>query len=271
MAELYYLRMVGLTLGALVHLFLLVLIAGSRRRRGAFEWLLLATVMSLFLFHSGALLAVNTEIHYPEPPETTWQFAIALMAAGLGILPGALRRDREMVVAEIDRLSAKLAQLLGFARPAVRSGDGATATPALAHAENLAGLLRREAERRRVRLELERPAEEMHVRAAPDAWNDILSNLLVNAIEAAPAGGIVCLRLTQQGGELVAELRERIFEPFFTTRPSGTGLGLAIVARRLAELGGTIRCESPVTDGRGTRFVATLPLAGPGPVEAKED
>lgn len=197
-------------------------------------------------------------------------------------LPAGLRRDCEMVVAEIDRLSGKLAQLLRFARPAVRPGDGALSTPAVAQAEELAGLLRREAERRNVRLEVERPAEEIHVRAAADAWNDILSNLLVNAIEAAPAGGTVRLRLAQQGGELLAEvtddgpgvpagLRERIFEPFFTTRPSGTGLGLAIVARRLAELGGAIRCESPVADSGGARFIVTLPLAGPGAGEAKED
>jgi signal transduction histidine kinase len=52
-----------------------------------------------------------------------------------------------------------------------------------------------------------------------------------------------------------------MFQPFFTTKATGTGLGLAIVARRVAEMGGTIACESPVAGGKGTRFRVTLPLA----------
>ncbi len=55
-------------------------------------------------------------------------------------------------------------------------------------------------------------------------------------------------------------VREKILQPFFTTKTQGTGLGLAIVARRVAEFGGKLDWESPVKDGRGTRFRVVLPL-----------
>jgi signal transduction histidine kinase len=54
--------------------------------------------------------------------------------------------------------------------------------------------------------------------------------------------------------------REKILQPFFTTKTQGTGLGLAIVARRIAEFGGKLEWESPVRDGRGTRFRVILPM-----------
>jgi len=64
-----------------------------------------------------------------------------------------------------------------------------------------------------------------------------------------------------RGPGISQELRAKIFQPFFTTKATGTGLGLAIVARRVDEMGGTLACESPLHDGKGTRFRVTLPLA----------
>jgi signal transduction histidine kinase len=62
------------------------------------------------------------------------------------------------------------------------------------------------------------------------------------------------------GPGIPVALQEKILQPFFTTKSQGTGLGLAIVARRVAEFGGKMICESPVRDGRGTRFQVTLPI-----------
>src|SRR5712692_1320296 len=186
-------------------------------------------------------------------------------------LPEALRKDCEMVVGEIDRLSAKLGQLLRYAKPSLRAGSAPQGVAALALAEQLVALLRHEAERRQVRLELEREAGETLVRGSEEALSDVLSNLVVNAIEVLPAGGRVRVRIarrdaclvvevTYDGPGISAEFREKIFQPFFTTKPSGTGLGLAIVERRLAEMGGNIALETPVHNGRGTRFIVTLPI-----------
>lgn len=180
-----------------------------------------------------------------------------------------------MLVAEIDRLNAKLGQLLRYAKPSLRVGGAPQRVAAVALAEHAGALLGREAERRQVNLEVERPSAEIYVRGSEDALSDVLSNLVVNAIEALSAGGAVLIRLERDDGKLLlevtddgpgipAEHRARIFQPFFTTKPSGTGLGLAIVERRVREMGGEIRWESPAANGHGTRFRITLPLAEEG-------
>jgi signal transduction histidine kinase len=183
-----------------------------------------------------------------------------------------LRKDCELVVGEIDRLSAKLTQLLHYAKPSVRNGAASKRVAVGAVAEQVVALLRHDAERRQVKIMLENGAPESLVAGTEESLNDVLSNLLVNAIEVLPAQGSVAVRLARNGRHLLIEvmddgpgipreLREKIFQPFFTTKPSGTGLGLAIVERRLAEMQGAIRWESPARNGRGTRFTVSLPLA----------
>lgn len=184
-------------------------------------------------------------------------------------LPFDLRHDCALVVSEIDRMSAKLAQLLRFSRPSV---NGQT-VPAVALAKQTAALFSRDAERRNIRLEFDCSASEMPIPVSEEALNEILSNLVVNAIEAQPNGGRVRVCLSQVGDGLrigieddgpgiTPQMRSRIFEPFFTTKATGTGLGLAIVARCVADVGGTISCESPIRDGRGARFTVELPTTG---------
>jgi signal transduction histidine kinase len=183
-------------------------------------------------------------------------------------LPLDLRRDCALVVAEIDRMSAKLTQLLHFAKPSINGQRVA----AVALAKQTAILFRHDAERRNVRLEFDQPAEEISVVASEDALSEVLSNLIVNAIEAQPDGGRVRVGLARHGDHLEIrveddgpgisqEMRAKIFQAFFTTKASGTGLGLSIVARRVAEMGGTLACESPLREGKGARFRLTLPLA----------
>jgi signal transduction histidine kinase len=182
-------------------------------------------------------------------------------------LPADLRHDCALVVGEIDRMSAKLKQLLNFAKPSVNGQRVA----AVAVAKRAAALFRHDAERRNVVLEFDGPEDEVQVLASEEALSEILSNLIVNAIEAQPDGGRVEIGLARKGGHLEilvqdrgpgvsAELRSRMFQPFFTTKVTGTGLGLAIVARRVDEMGGTMSCESPISEGKGTRFRVMLPL-----------
>ena len=183
-------------------------------------------------------------------------------------LPVNVRRDSTLVVGEIDRMSTKLTQLLRYAKPSV----GGQRVAAVALANQTAVLFRHDADTRNVRFEFERPTHEIYALASDEALNEILSNLIVNAIEAQTAGGRVRLSLSRYEGRLEivvedggpgisTELRAKIFQPYFTTKPSGTGLGLSIVARRVEEIGGTISCESPVRHGKGTRFRLMLPVA----------
>ncbi len=181
-------------------------------------------------------------------------------------LPVNVRRDSTLVVNEIDRMSAKLTQLLRYAKPSV----GGQRVAAVALANQTAVLFRHDADSRNVRFEFERPTHEIYALASEEALNEILSNLIVNALEAQTGGGRVRLSLSRYEGKLEivvedggpgisAELRVKIFQPYFTTKPTGTGLGLSIVARRVEEIGGTISCESPVRNGKGTRFRLMLP------------
>ncbi|WP_224361311.1 ATP-binding protein [Hyalangium versicolor] len=103
-----------------------------------------------------------------------------------------------------------------------------------------------------------------------------LINVLVNALQSMPQGGVVTVRarrelhggrdwlrsdVSDQGMGIPSELLHRVFEPFFTTKAQGTGLGLAVVRRILDEHGGEITVES--TPGRGTTFIIRLPLLPP--------
>jgi len=190
-------------------------------------------------------------------------------------LPADVRQDCTLVLSEIERMSAKLTQLLHFAKPAV-SGRRVDAAEV---AGEVVALFRPDAQRRGVRLEFEAAAGDASVLASEEALNEMFSNLIVNAIEAQPDGGRVCVRLARNANHLdifveddgpgiSPETRAKIFQPFFTTKATGTGLGLAIVARRVSEMGGAIACESPLASGRGTRVHVSLPIEeGNGPSE----
>src|SRR6267142_2078086 len=186
-------------------------------------------------------------------------------------LPDSMRAETKIVLEEVGRLSTKLNQLLQFSRPAVRGGSAIGSCDARVAVEEVAGVLSHEAERRGVKMQTKVSGNSAKVAASAEALHDIVSNLVVNALEATPRGGRVLVAAVSKGSECVlaveddgpgvpVALQEKILQPFFTTKSQGTGLGLAIVARRVTEFGGKMGCESPVRDGRGTRFQVTLPL-----------
>jgi signal transduction histidine kinase len=195
-------------------------------------------------------------------------------------LPESLRGETQIVLDEIGRLSAKLNQLLQFSRPALLGGSVEASCDATAVIEDVARVLRHEAERRGVAMKLNLCANGARASAPADAVSDIVSNLVVNAIEATPRGGCVSIAATAKnasciltiedsGAGISPEARDKLLQPFFTTKTQGTGLGLAIVARRVSEFGGEIKWESPASQGRGTRFDVLLPLeqAGAGSIK----
>jgi signal transduction histidine kinase len=187
-------------------------------------------------------------------------------------LPASLRGETQMVLDEINRLSAKLNQLLQFSRPGVRPSKQGDHCDVVSVAVSVAEVLCREADSRGVSLELTEHASACEVAASAEAVNDILSNVVLNAIEAAGRGGRVSLNfhcqapnctvaIEDDGPGIPLALKEKILQPFFTTKARGTGLGLAIVVRRLEEIGGKLEIDSPFRDGRGSRFRMVFPLA----------
>jgi signal transduction histidine kinase len=102
-----------------------------------------------------------------------------------------------------------------------------------------------------------------------------LLNLLRNARESMPSGGVIDASVRAEGMSVVVtvddrgsgiseDVRARIFDPFFSTKGEGTGLGLAITRQIVEAHGGTISCTS--REGGGTSFRIALPIA---PARAK--
>ncbi|BCJ46936.1 hypothetical protein GCM10010168_35440 [Actinoplanes ianthinogenes] len=127
-----------------------------------------------------------------------------------------------------------------------------------------------------IRLVSRPAAGSMPVRANRGRLDQILLNLVINARDAMPDGGVVVvetdcvetegivfarLTVSDTGTGMTAEVRDRLFEPFFTTKPAdrGTGLGLSTVYGIVGEANGHIGVES--APGVGTTFRILLPSA----------
>jgi two-component system nitrogen regulation sensor histidine kinase GlnL len=114
-----------------------------------------------------------------------------------------------------------------------------------------------------------------------DQLMQVLVNLLKNAAEAAPAGGVITLKtayhpgvklslpgkrsqglpieisVKDNGPGIALGILDDVFEPFVSTKASGTGLGLSLVSKIMADHGGVVDCKS---DANGTEFKLLLPV-----------
>jgi two-component system NtrC family sensor kinase len=116
----------------------------------------------------------------------------------------------------------------------------------------------------------------------PSQLNQVIVNLVVNAIQAMPDGGKLMLRTSSHdnkdvifavedtGVGMSADIQEKIFLPFFTTKDInlGTGLGLAVAHGIIMSHGGTVHVKSKV--GCGARFEITLPVTNDTNHETKD-
>jgi PAS domain S-box-containing protein len=107
----------------------------------------------------------------------------------------------------------------------------------------------------------------LHVRADEAELQNLLVNLLLNAIQASKTGGKVVIatqggdavhiRVTDEGCGIAPEYRQKIFEPFFSLRKGGTGLGLFLSLNAVRRWGGDILVES--TPEKGSIFEVVIP------------
>jgi signal transduction histidine kinase len=112
----------------------------------------------------------------------------------------------------------------------------------------------------------------LRVRADEAELQNLLVNLILNAIQASKPGGKVVVeatggdtvrvRISDEGCGIPPEYLKKIFEPFFSLRPGGTGLGLFLSLNAVRSWGGDIRVES--TPGIGSTFEVVLPAIQTG-------
>jgi signal transduction histidine kinase len=133
-------------------------------------------------------------------------------------------------------------------------------------------LISPEAKKHRIILSHSLGADVPRIFGDSEQMRQVLVNLLFNALQATPEGGLVSIstRLARGRGADLGRIEIRdtgcgiardhldsIFNPFYTTKAKGTGLGLAITQRIIAEHGGSIAVDSEV--GIGTTFTVDLP------------
>ncbi|WP_332775572.1 sensor histidine kinase [Polaromonas sp.] len=135
-------------------------------------------------------------------------------------------------------------------------------------------LLEPECKRRHVEPQLEASAAPISVLAEPVALEQIIHNLLMNALQAleqVPArerqlrvtldaeGTLGVISVADSGPGIAADVLPRIFEPFFTTREAGLGLGLSLCETLATGMGGSLMAAHNAP--RGAVFRLSLPLA----------
>ena len=183
----------------------------------------------------------------------------------LGNLPQMLERSRE----GLKRIQQIVGDLREFSRQE-SVGDLEDAVDLNAGVSSTVNIVRGRARVRRVEIETDlAPLPRVTCRAPK--INQVVLNLIANAIDASPEHGKVTVRtrsdtpgwvevsVTDTGGGIDPAVRDKIFDPFFTTKPQGqgTGLGLSISHGIVSEHGGRISVES--TPGGGSTFSIHLP------------
>ena len=137
-----------------------------------------------------------------------------------------------------------------------------------------------QAEAKRHELVLELPAEGVEIEGDPVRLEQVVANLLGNAVKYTPAGGRIEVRLAREGEEAVLSVRDNgvgiptdllphVFDPFTQAERSldraqgGLGIGLTLVQRIVRMHGGSVAASSEGA-GRGTELVVRLPVRGSG-------
>ena len=172
-------------------------------------------------------------------------------------------KDAKEEALQINRI---LTELLDTARPKPPQFRVSDVCATVEHAVMFA---RQQAVTKRVMIELEVSGEIPPVDHDPNQINQVLLNLLLNAIQSMDKAGTirvslendedaVLIAVADEGKGIAPENLPNIFRPFFTTKGHGTGLGLSLARRTVEAHGGQIDVTSEM--GKGSRFQIRLPI-----------
>jgi signal transduction histidine kinase len=171
----------------------------------------------------------------------------------------------EIIAKESDRLNGLLTNFLNFARPRQPRMQTVHVDAVL---DSVLGLASHGVRGKVVTCEMRVAPDLPPVECDPEQLEQVLLNLMINAIEASPAGacvsllaeadtGGVAIRVIDRGHGVAPAHVDRLFDPFFTTKEHGTGLGLPVAHQIVAQMGGALRADAGAE--RGMVFSVILP------------
>ena len=181
------------------------------------------------------------------------------------------RQDLERIIHQIDRLSNIVRSLLDTVRLGKLEVQRVSVETLI---NQLLPLLEHVVRKRGISMTTSIPKDLLNVAGDPSRLQQVFINLMMNAVEATPADGMIsvtaapCLndgrggvsiQVTDTGTGIAQDALGQIFEPFYTTKPvgEGTGLGLAITRDIVREHGGLVVAQS--RPGQGSTFSVWLP------------
>ncbi len=171
----------------------------------------------------------------------------------------------DIITHECSRLDGLLTNFLNFARPRAPRFQKVDLLPVLENVLTLAGHgIRGKQVSLANRVKVGLPS----VECDPEQLEQVLLNLMINAIEASPDGDMVELGAAFSGDKITIEVVDRghgvaaahvdrLFDPFFTTKEHGTGLGLPVAHQIMSQMGGSLLARK--NSGPGMTFCVVLP------------
>jgi signal transduction histidine kinase len=174
--------------------------------------------------------------------------------------------DLRIIESEIRRMERSLQTFLDFARPAKPERRPVELGSVIGA---VLGLVRGRAEKQRVNTALEMRDGAVTLIADPGQLQQVFVNLVLNALDVMPAGGVLTLaahrlenrvevEIIDSGPGIPKEMVPRLFQPFASSKDTGLGLGLVISRRIVEDHGGTL--DATNRPGGGASFRVRLPL-----------
>jgi len=204
--------------------------------------------------------------HEINNPIAVMQGNLDLVRETLGQQAASVATELALMDQQIERMRLIVTQLLQYARPSDYAGyvDAVDVNAALT-----SSLVLVEHQLTSTGIDVRQQLQaSLSVDVNRQELQQVLINLLINAIQAMPSGGELCLRSRNQGGSqgqsgvlieicdsgagLSAAVREQLFRPFFTTKSEGNGLGLWISLGLMERYGGTLSASNRIDRGEPT-------------------
>lgn len=186
-------------------------------------------------------------------------------------VPNEIRQKTGEIIEETDRVTAQLNEFINYSRPREVRRSAVALGAVVAE---VARALNYDLEEKGIQFQVK--GEPLTIEADEQMLRQVLFNLLLNAIQAVPRGGLIeiaaqksngaeaMLEVRDNGPGVPPERRAEIFKPYFTTQDKGTGLGLAVVHQIVLAHGWTIECRANEPRGAIFRIAHLKPVAGTG-------